>query len=71
MGVKALLAFVLVFMVVSFALGSEAFMGGGGIGKIQSKRENEVSFENKCLFPWCFLEGFVRIETHVHEFHCY
>ena len=58
-------------MVMSSALGSEAFMGGGGIGKIQSKREYEVSFENKCLFPWSFLEGFVRIEAHVHEFHCH
>ena len=37
----------------------------------ENAQHYKVSFENECLFPCCFLEGFVRIEAHVHEFHCY
>ena len=63
MNVKALLVFVLVLIVVFFALESEAFTarGKGKRKKIQSKREYEVSFKNNCLFfPRYFLEGFVE-----------
>ena len=63
MNVKAVLVFVLVLVVVSFATESEAFMGRGGmIGKIQSQQELKIII--------CFFLGvsssFVRIEAHVH-----
>ena len=58
MNVKAVLVFVLVLVVVSFATESEAFTGRGGmIGKIQSQQEYKVSFKNNYLFfPRRFLK---------------
>ena len=53
MNVKALLVFVLVLIVVSFTLLSEAFTAGGGgdiPGKIRRKGEYEVSSKNNYLF---------------------
>ena len=70
MNVKALLVFVAVLIVVSFATESEAFMGGGGmIGKIQSKREYKVSLKIM-YFSSAKVSG-VRTEARIHIFHCY
>ena len=64
MNAKALLVFILVLIVVSFATESEAFTAGGGgnIGKIQRKREYKVSFKNNYLlfFPRYLIEGFAE-----------
>ena len=63
MNVKAVLVFVLVLVVVSFATESEAFTGRGGmIGKIQSQQEYKVSFKNNYLFVFLGVSLKVSLE---------